>query len=726
MTYQPSAGRNQPLDQLALVYAMVDHIQRARQVDSVYQEAAEGLRNVLSADRSALMTEERGAGMRLRAWGGLSSACRRALSGYSPWPRGQRHPEPLVIVDASEERLKEPVYDALRAEGLRSIGWIPLLHRGRLIGQLMLGRAARHPFDGSELRLAEVIAGHVAFSIWRTQSDEDQAELLRRFEAERSVLESVVKQMPAGVLLADVPSGRIITSNAHVSSIWRKTLRHAERVSDYAMWGGLDRDGAALDPRLWPLARSVETGETVQGEEIRIERGDGTRGIVRMSSAPVVDSRGRQLAAVATIFDVTREREHELRSAFLEDATQVLNASLDLATTLRSVASVAVGRYADWAVLHEAAGAALEATVVEHAAGERAPEALWSFLDTSLSLDGSHPVARAVREREPVLAAEDRPEAIAMVAGADERLAEAAREIGCRSAVVLPLVSREQGLGALTIVRSEGQYTEDDLELLTELARRASLAVENARLYERALAADRAKSSFLAVMSHEFRTPLSAILGYADILTARVHGELNPKQQEHLGRVKASVRHLSHLVDEILSFASMEAGRERVGASRADIRALVVDAAEIMEPIAEAAGLGFRLELPEEALVMRTDSMKVRQIVINLVSNALKYTPEGEVVVELETADGRMTLHVTDTGPGIAPEHAERVFEPFWQVDQSDGRRITGTGLGLAVARELARLLGGDVTLESEVGKGSRFTLTLPPVPEGVAGGAPV
>ncbi len=725
MSYQASTGSDQPLDQLALVYAMVDHIQRAREVDSVYQEAADGLRNVLSADRSALMTQDRDAGMRLRAWSGLSSAGRRALNGYSPWPLGQRHPEPLVVVDASVERPNEPVYDALRAEGLRSIGWIPLLHRGRLIGQLMLGRGTRNPFDASELRLAEVIAGHVAFSIWRTQSDEDQAELLRRFEAERSVLDSVVKQMPAGVLLADVPGGRIITSNAHVSAIWRKTLRHAERVSDYAMWGGVDKDGAALDPRLWPLARSVETGETVQGEEIRIERGDGTRGIVRMSSAPVVDSRGRQLAAVATLFDVTREREQELRNAFMEDATQVLNASLEIDATLRAVAQVVVGRYADWAVLHEVEGISLTASVVEHADGDAVPEALRAFVDTSHSMEGAHPIARAVREREPVLAADDPADAVAAVAGADERLAEAARAIGCRSVVVLPLVTRDRGFGSLTLVRADSRYSEDDLELLTELARRASLAVENARLYERALAADRAKSSFLAVMSHEFRTPLSAILGYADILTARVHGELNPKQQNHLERVKASVRHLSHLVDEILSFASMEAGRERVVASRADVRALVVDAAEIMEPIAEAAGLGFRLELPEEGLVMRTDSMKVRQIVINLVSNALKYTPEGEVVVELETAGGVMTLHVTDTGKGIAPEHAERVFEPFWQVDQSDGRRITGTGLGLAVARELARLLGGDVTLASEVGKGSRFTLTLPPVPEGVAGGEP-
>lgn len=724
MTYHPSTGNDpQSLDQLALVYAMVDHIQRARQVDTVYQEAAEGLRNVLSADRSALLTQEGGAGMRLRAWAGLSTTGRRALDGYSPWPLDRRNPETLTIADIEVERAGEAVYETLRAEGLSSIAWIPLLHRGRLIGELMLGRASQRPFDGSELRLAEVIAGHVAFSIWRTRSDEDQAELLRRFEAERSVLESVVKQMPAGVLLADVPSGRIITSNAHVSAIWRKTLRHAEQVSDYAMWGGMDRDGLALDPRSWPLARSVESGETVRGEEIRIERGDGTLGIVRMSSAPVVDSRGRQLAAVATIFDVTREREQELRNAFLEDATQLLNASLELDSTLRSVVRVAAGRYADWCLLHQVSpDGSVAISMVEHTAADE-PEGLGGFLNVTYPLAGPHSIARVIREREALLAADDPADAILAVAGDDEELAGVARGLGCRSTLVVPLVSRERELGALTLVRAEGRYNEDDLEMMTELARRASLAVENALLYERARAADRAKSSFLAVMSHEFRTPLSAILGYADILTARVHGELNPKQVTHLDRVKASVRHLSHLVDEILSFASMEAGRERVVASRADARALVVDAAEIMEPIAEAAGLRFRLELPEEDLVIATDSSKVRQIVINLVSNALKYTPEGEVVVELETASGQLVVHVTDTGPGIAPEHAERVFEPFWQVDQSDGRRITGTGLGLAVARELARLLGGDVTLESEVGKGSRFTLTLPPIPESVAGG---
>ncbi len=722
MTLSSRHGNDpQSLDQLALVYAMVDHIQRARRVDHVYQEAAEGLRSVLSVDRSALLTQEGREGMRMRAWGGLSAGARSALEGYSPWPRDQRDPEPLVVADLVKSKPGEPVYDALRGEGLHTVAWVPLVHRGRLIGELMLGRASDRAFDAGEIRLAQVIAGHVAFSIWRTRSDEDQAELLRRFEAERSVLDSVVKQMPAGVLLADVPSGRIISSNSEVSAIWRKTLRHAERVTDYAMWGGLDVDGQPLDPRQWPLARSVEEGEAVQGEEIEIERGDGTRGIVRMSSAPVVDSRGRQLAAVATIYDVTPEREQELRKAYLERATQELNASLELDSTLRSVIEVVVPEYADWCILHRVVGEGLEPVMTEHR-DPLSAEATDAFLDGAVPLDGERPVARAVTEGTPVLAAGDPEEAIQAVTGGPGPRADAARTLGCRSAVLLPLASRHRKLGALTLVRTESRHTPEDFEVLTELARRASLAVENALLYERARAADLAKSSFLAVMSHEFRTPLSAILGYADILTARVHGELNPKQLTHLDRVKASVRHLSHLVDEILSFASMESGNERVVLGRTEIRALVLDAAGIMEPIAEAAGLAFRVEVPESEATVRTDASKVRQIVINLVSNALKYTPEGEVVVTLSVDEGGISLDVADTGPGIAREHAEQVFEPFWQV-QSNERRINGTGLGLAVARRLARLLGGDVVLQSEFGMGSRFTLRLPITPDAVAGG---
>ncbi|MFW5950833.1 MAG: ATP-binding protein [Gemmatimonadota bacterium] len=715
------APESQSLEQLTLLYALVDHLQRARRAEHVYQEAVDGLCTVLSVDGSVLLTDEGGSGMEVRASSGLSRPTLRALQGYAPWPRHDRSPEPWELTDLDGERAEQPVYAALRGEGLRTVLWVPLLHRGRLIGEVLLGRRAPRSFGEAERRLAEVIAGHVAFSIWRARSDEDQAELLRRFEAERSVLESVVNQMPAGVLLADVPSGRIVTSNPQITAIWGRSLRQTARISDYALWGGLTEDDAPLAPESWPLARSVLHGETVRGEEVRIECGDGRRGIVRMSSAPVVDSSGRQLAAVATVFDVTREREEEERQAYLEEVARSVSASIELEATLDAVARAVAGPYADWSVVYRADGDA----VTRAAAAHRDPgreESVRPFARGELHGAEDHPVRRALRERGPVLLQRRHDDVAVAVTGDDDELRGSAATLGCGGALVLPLHSHDREVGAVVAVRAEGRFGESDVELLTELARRAALAIENALLYERARAADRAKSTFLAVMSHEFRTPLSAILGYADILTAQVHGKLNPKQTHHLERVKASVRHLSHLVDEILTFASMEAGRERVSRSRTDIRALVSDAVGIMEPIAEATGLALEVSLPESPLVAQTDGSKVRQIVINLVSNALKYTPEGVVRVELGGGDDHFVCTVADTGPGIAPEHLERVFEPFWQVDQSSSR-VTGTGLGLAVARRLARLMGGDLTLESELGRGSLFTLTLPLEPPAVATG---
>ncbi|MEJ2504509.1 MAG: HAMP domain-containing sensor histidine kinase [Gemmatimonadota bacterium] len=342
----------------------------------------------------------------------------------------------------------------------------------------------------------------------------------------------------------------------------------------------------------------------------------------------------------------------------------------------------------------------------------------------SIAADSDHPVAWVIRKRGPLLVSEVHPRDLNRLAGAEPEIRRALVALDARSVILLPLIARGEPVGALTLVRSSDRYTEGDLGLASELARRASMAIDNALLYEQARAADRAKSRFLAVMSHEFRTPLSAILGYTDILTTRVHGELSEKQSEHLDRIKASVRHLSHLVDEILSFASMEAGKERVVRSRVDLKALLGDVVGIMEPIAEASGLAFRVVLPEDPVRALTDASKFRQIVINLVSNALKYTLEGEVAVTLRQEDDQAVCIVSDTGPGIAPENRERVFEPFWQVERPEETRVTGTGLGLAVARRLSQLLEGDLTLYSEVGVGSRFTVRLPlqPASDGDSG----
>ena len=718
----PPEKGNEPLDQLALLYSLADLIQRTRHIDLVYQEAVDGLGRALPVERVALLILEDGL-MRFRAWHRVSETCRTGVEGFAPWPATARDPKTVAVADVAEAPETAPVREALLGEGVRGVTCVPLLHRGRLLGEVLLLADRPGPITPEAVRLTEAIAGHLALAIWRTRSDADQAELLRRFEAERSVLESVVKQMPAGVLLADVPSGRIVMTNPQVTAIWGRSLHHASRVSDYALWNGWDARGHRLQPDDWPLARAVLRGETVRGEEIEIERGDGSRGTIRMSAGPVLDSQDRQLAAVATIYDVTRERAAEEQQAFLEEATRTLNASLALDETVARLARLAVGPYADWCVVYHR----VEPDMVERVAALHVDPARASlvapFASGTLPLGAEHPVARAVRDASPRLMNEVTGDLSgAILAGDRERLA-ASRRLAPSAVLILPLVVRDRALGAISLARSSGRFSDPDVELLSELARRAAVAIDNALLYERARAADRAKSNFLAVMSHEFRTPLSAILGYADILTAEVHGGLNPTQRRHLDRVKASVRHLSHLVDEILSFASMEAGREQFRPEPVELVAVAGDVVGIMEPIAEAAGLELRVELPDPPLDMVTDPQKLRQILINLLSNAIKYTPHGRVELVLRAEAERAVCRITDTGPGIAPEHRENVFEPFWQVDRGDGRRIAGTGLGLAVARRLARLLGGDVLLQSEVGMGSSFILELPwERPSGVAG----
>jgi signal transduction histidine kinase len=226
--------------------------------------------------------------------------------------------------------------------------------------------------------------------------------------------------------------------------------------------------------------------------------------------------------------------------------------------------------------------------------------------------------------------------------------------------------------------------------------------------------ANRAKTEFLAVMSHELRTPLNAVIGYADLLADEVVGPINETQRAHLGRVQASAQHLVSLIDGVLALARGDAVRDELHLELTDVCALGRQSAALLEAAAAAKGLRIDLAVPSEPQIIETDETKVRQILINLLSNAIKFTDRGAIGLTLQSSDGRVAFEVRDTGIGIAPEHHERIFEPFWQVDQSKTRRVGGTGLGLSVTRGFARLLGGDVTLASAPGRGSTFSVVLP------------
>jgi signal transduction histidine kinase len=226
--------------------------------------------------------------------------------------------------------------------------------------------------------------------------------------------------------------------------------------------------------------------------------------------------------------------------------------------------------------------------------------------------------------------------------------------------------------------------------------------------------ANQAKANFLATMSHELRTPLNAIIGFADLLDAGVAGPLTNGQRAQLERIDAGARHLLRIIEEILTFSRIEAGREEIHVEHVDLAEVVRETARLIEPLVRSKGLRFSVRAPDQSIEADTDAGKVRQILLNLMSNAAKFTESGEVKVGLSAREGGATIVIDDTGIGIPPDQIARIFEPFRQVAQGHAHRAEGTGLGLSVSRHLARLLGGDVSAESTPGEGSTFTFTLP------------
>ena len=189
---------------------------------------------------------------------------------------------------------------------------------------------------------------------------------------------------------------------------------------------------------------------------------------------------------------------------------------------------------------------------------------------------------------------------------------------------------------------------------------------------------------------------------------------MNAAQREHLSRIRIGSKHLLRLIEEVLLFSRLEAGREEVYREALDLGGLAREAAALVEPLAREKGLAFRVDVPAQPVPVETDAGKVHQIVLNLLSNAVKFTDQGEVAVTLAAGEGHALLQVRDTGIGIAPENLERIWDAFSQVEQAPTRRVGGNGLGLSVTRNLARLLDGDVVVDSAPGRGSAFTLRLP------------
>ena len=430
------------------------------------------------------------------------------------------------------------------------------------------------------------------------------------------------------------------------------------------------------------------------------------------------------------------------RAAFLGDASAMLASSLDYETTLRRTAELAVPEVSDWCAVDLVE---IDGSLRRVAVAHKDP----AKLSLGLSLERRYPsdpdtslIYKAIRTGESQLIPEITDEMLASGARDPEHLA-LLRAIGFTSVMVVPLIARGRTLGAMTFVASTANRTHgaDDLALAETLGQRAAVAVDNARLFraaeearqradearDAAEKANQAKSDFLATMSHEIRTPVNAVIGYAQLLEMGIAGPLSAEQRLQLGRIATSAGHLSGLINDILDLARVEAGRLTVAMRECSAGGAVDAALTLVRPQAASKGIAMSSSCEGEREARYVgDEQRVEQILVNLLSNAIKFTPPGgrvQVRCASRTAppeglglvgEGWTSFSVEDSGIGIAPDRVEAVFQPFTQADTGYTRQHSGSGLGLTISRQLARLMGGEITVESTPGKGSTFTLWLP------------
>jgi len=424
-------------------------------------------------------------------------------------------------------------------------------------------------------------------------------------------------------------------------------------------------------------------------------------------------------------------RRPERRALFLAEISRNLLESLDYEETLAKVARLAMPELGAWCIvdlIRDDAG--MERLAVFHPDPALQPltsELQRAYPPKSGDLFGA---PRIIETQQPELIYEVDQELLDS-SGFDRKELGILQTLGFCSYMVVPLKARGRLLGAMTFVAAtaDQRYTPTDLLFAEDLAGRAAMAMDNAKLYqeaerarkeavdavERAAIADRAKTDFLATMSHELRTPLNAIAGYAELLELGMRGPISEQQHEAIKRIRRSEQHLLGIVNDILMFAKTETGRIPLQLEDTAVATVLESVRFLIHPMLVASEVRFVQEDCERHLAVVADYDRLNQILLNLLSNAVKFSPRGgEVRVKCEVADHLVAISVEDDGHGIAEDKLEEIFEPFVQLSSGLTRTAEGSGLGLSISRELARLMGGDVTVESTPGQGSTFTLTLP------------
>lgn len=587
---------------------------------------------------------------------------------------------------------------------------VPVISRsGEVLGGLFFGHSEEGVFTETEEQVVVALAAHASVAI-------DNARLYEALQRERARLQHSESRYRALVMAAGTrqalwtasPDGRVAEDLAG----WRELTGHTvDEMRDQDWLHSLHPADRERVSKEWQ--RAIELRVPYQ-EQFRLRSADGSYRWYAATAVPVLRADGTLLEWVGTTVDIHDRKSAEDSLRFLAEAGELLFSSLDYETTLRTVAQLAVPSIADWCTVD---------IVDENGEQQRLAVAHVDPAKIALAHDlrrryppdpETDAVTRVIRTGRSEWMAIIPRELLDQSARDDEhRLI--IHELGLTSYIAVPLRAHGRTFGALTFVLSERRYSEGDVAIAEELGRRAGIAIVNARLYSDAQAANRAKDDFLATLSHELRTPMTAVLGWARMLRIG----LSPEESvEAVNAIERSATVQMQLIEDILDMSRIMAGKLRLDSKPVDLCATVEAALDTVRPTAVAKQIEIVTDYPRNAPMVAGDESRLHQIVWNLLTNALKFTnPGGRVAVRVTGTDQVVGLQVRDTGVGIDPGFLPHVFERFRQQDSSTTRSHGGIGLGLAIVRHLVELHGGRIYAESEGrGRGATFTVELPPL----------
>jgi signal transduction histidine kinase len=547
------------------------------------------------------------------------------------------------------------------------------------------------------------------------------------FAISRGAAHTVVYTNSAFCLLAGVANGGAIgapianpfvaTEGRALTAILDRAFRQGIEILDERIDTSTERAGG-WQCSVWPVI--TEDGR-VEALGIQIRESsprDGARELQRQVAEQMLLSALRE-RGLADDAEAARRR-----AAFLAEAGRLLAESVDQATTLVALTKLALPALGAWCIvdiLEE--GYAIHRLAIYHPDPEKEKLALELEATWAPERDDPFGGPAMLRDARTIAITDDIDATLAATAHSPHNL-NILRQLGIGSLLTVPLVARKRLLGAITFVSAQTglPHSPEDLHLAEDIAVRGALALDNAQVYDLALVlqrsaetANRAKTAFLGAMSHELRTPLNAIGGYIDLLDMGLRGPVTEKQHADFARVRTNQQHLALLITEILTFVRVGSGSVAYALGDINARDALTRAIELIEPLFGQKGLAFNGITGDSTIVARADPERVTQILVNLFSNAIKFTPAGgEISAACGATADTVTLRVSDTGIGIAVDKHETIFEPFIQLKEGLSDRASGVGLGLAISRDLARAMDGDLTVESTEGTGARFTLSLP------------